>query len=136
MHSGKVCSCHCPENAEQDNVNPELRETRAKGVSQGIRAAKYTTATGQGISAWPLAWPSCSNIFRFFDFEQPLLPQIIRSKMPEALYPVPEGLVRGNKTVGSTLSSLRLVILACIGLSAVASRLFAVIRFESIIHEL
>lgn len=36
----------------------------------------------------------------------------------------------------TVLSLLKLVILASIGSAAFASRLFAVIRFESIIHEL
>ena len=36
----------------------------------------------------------------------------------------------------ATLSLLRLIILGCICGAAVSSRLFAVVRFESIIHEL
>lgn len=47
-------------------------------------------------------------------------------------YPMPH---LGKETVDNTQSFLRFVILACIAGASVASRLFAVIRFESVIHE-
>jgi len=52
-----------------------------------------------------------------------------------ALYPAPAAISSRNATSQNTLTALKWTILACIGISAVASRLFAVIRFESIIHE-
>lgn len=53
--------------------------------------------------------------------------------MPEA-YPLPTNL--SPATVANTTSLLRIVTLALISGAAIASRLFAVINFESIIHEL
>jgi len=53
--------------------------------------------------------------------------------MPTA-YPLPTNLSPG--TVTNTTSLLRIVALALISGAAIASRLFAVINFESIIHEL
>ncbi|KAF9465592.1 oligosaccharyl transferase STT3 subunit [Collybia nuda] len=52
--------------------------------------------------------------------------------MPEA-YPLPSNL--SSATVTNTASLLRIVTLALISGAAIASRLFAVINFESIIHE-
>jgi dolichyl-diphosphooligosaccharide--protein glycosyltransferase len=49
-------------------------------------------------------------------------------------YPLPTGL--SPATVNNTASLLRIVALALISGAAIASRLFAVINFESIIHEL
>lgn len=49
-------------------------------------------------------------------------------------YPVPEYI--SPATINNTQSLLRFVILGLISAAAVASRLFAVIRFESVIHEL
>lgn len=53
--------------------------------------------------------------------------------MPTA-YPLPTNLSPG--TVANTTSLLRIAALALISAAAIASRLFAVINFESIIHEL
>lgn len=53
--------------------------------------------------------------------------------MPAA-YPLPKDL--SPATVANTASLLRIVALALISGAAIASRLFAVINFESIIHEL
>ena len=53
--------------------------------------------------------------------------------MPAA-YPLPSDL--SPATVANTASLLRIVALALISGAAIASRLFAVINFESIIHEL
>jgi len=53
--------------------------------------------------------------------------------MPAA-YPLPSDL--SPATVTNTASLLRIVALALISSAAIASRLFAVINFESIIHEL
>lgn len=53
--------------------------------------------------------------------------------MPEA-YSLPTNL--SPATVANTTSLLRIVTLALISGAAIASRLFAVINFESIIHEL
>lgn len=53
--------------------------------------------------------------------------------MPTA-YPVPSNVSPG--TVTNTASLIRIVALALISGAAIASRLFAVINFESIIHEL
>lgn len=47
-------------------------------------------------------------------------------------YPVP---ILSQTTLSNTKSLLRILILASIAGAAVSSRLFAVIRFESIIHE-
>jgi len=52
--------------------------------------------------------------------------------MPAA-YPLPSDL--SPATVANTASLLRIVALALISGAAIASRLFAVINFESIIHE-
>jgi dolichyl-diphosphooligosaccharide--protein glycosyltransferase len=49
-------------------------------------------------------------------------------------YPVPEYI--SPATINNTSSLLRFVILGLISAAAIASRLFAVIRFESVIHEL
>lgn len=49
-------------------------------------------------------------------------------------YPLPKNL--SQETVTNAESFLRLVILGLIAGAAIASRLFAVIRFESVIHEL
>ena len=49
-------------------------------------------------------------------------------------YPIPKRI--SHATVINTESLLRFVILGLISAAAVASRLFAVIRFESVIHEL
>jgi dolichyl-diphosphooligosaccharide--protein glycosyltransferase len=49
-------------------------------------------------------------------------------------YPLPKGI--SAETINNTESLLRFVILALISGAAIASRLFAVIRFESVIHEL
>lgn len=49
-------------------------------------------------------------------------------------YPLPSGL--SPATVTNTASLIRIVTLALISGAAIASRLFAVINFESIIHEL
>ena len=49
-------------------------------------------------------------------------------------YPLPRGI--SAETINNTESLLRFVILALISGAAIASRLFAVIRFESVIHEL
>jgi len=49
-------------------------------------------------------------------------------------YPVPSDI--SPATVKNTASLLRIVALALISGAAIASRLFAVINFESIIHEL
>lgn len=51
---------------------------------------------------------------------------------PETAWPLPE---IPAHTIDNTQSLLRFVILAFITGAAVASRLFAVIRFESVIHE-
>lgn len=53
--------------------------------------------------------------------------------MPAA-YPLPTDL--SPATVKNTASLLRIIALALISGAAIASRLFAVINFESIIHEL
>ena len=53
--------------------------------------------------------------------------------MPTA-YPLPTDL--SPATVKNTASLLRIIALALISGAAIASRLFAVINFESIIHEL
>jgi hypothetical protein len=53
--------------------------------------------------------------------------------MPAA-YPLPSDL--SPTTVANTASLLRIIALALISSAAIASRLFAVINFESIIHEL
>lgn len=53
--------------------------------------------------------------------------------MPTA-YPLPEKL--SATTVANTASLLRIIALGLISGAAIASRLFAVINFESIIHEL
>jgi hypothetical protein len=53
--------------------------------------------------------------------------------MPTA-YPVPSNVSQG--TVANAASLIRIVALALISGAAIASRLFAVINFESIIHEL
>lgn len=53
--------------------------------------------------------------------------------MPTA-YPLPTNL--SPTTVNNTASLIRIVALALISGAAIASRLFAVINFESIIHEL
>ena len=49
-------------------------------------------------------------------------------------YPVPTNV--SPSTINNTASLLRIVALTLIGGAAIASRLFAVINFESIIHEL
>lgn len=49
-------------------------------------------------------------------------------------YPIPSHL--SPSTINNTESLLRFVILALICGAAIGSRLFAVIRFESVIHEL
>jgi dolichyl-diphosphooligosaccharide--protein glycosyltransferase len=49
-------------------------------------------------------------------------------------YPVPDYI--SPATINNTQSLLRFVILGLISGAAIASRLFAVIRFESVIHEL
>jgi uncharacterized membrane protein YqhA len=49
------------------------------------------------------------------------------------VYPLPEV---SPGTVKNTLSLLRILALALISGAAIASRLFAVVNFESIIHEL
>jgi dolichyl-diphosphooligosaccharide--protein glycosyltransferase len=49
-------------------------------------------------------------------------------------YPVPEYI--SPSTINNTQSLLRFVILGLISAAAIGSRLFAVIRFESVIHEL
>lgn len=49
-------------------------------------------------------------------------------------YPVPSGI--SPSAINNTESLLRFVILALISAAAIGSRLFAVIRFESVIHEL
>jgi len=49
-------------------------------------------------------------------------------------YPLPTNL--STATVTNTASLLRIVALGLISAAAIASRLFAVINFESIIHEL
>jgi dolichyl-diphosphooligosaccharide--protein glycosyltransferase len=49
-------------------------------------------------------------------------------------YPLPHGI--SPEAINNTESLLRFVILGLISGAAVASRLFAVIRFESVIHEL
>jgi len=53
--------------------------------------------------------------------------------MPTA-YPVPSNVAPA--TVANTASLIRIVALALISGAAIASRLFAVVNFESIIHEL
>ncbi|EIW72164.1 hypothetical protein TREMEDRAFT_41550 [Tremella mesenterica DSM 1558] len=54
-------------------------------------------------------------------------------KLTHLAYPLPVGL--SHEVVDNTASLLRFVILALICGAAVGSRLFAVIRFESVIHE-
>ena len=49
-------------------------------------------------------------------------------------YPLPRQI--SPTTINNTQSLLRFVILALISAAAIGSRLFAVIRFESVIHEL
>ena len=49
-------------------------------------------------------------------------------------YPLPSGL--SQETVSNTASLIRIVALILISGAAIASRLFAVVNFESIIHEL
>lgn len=49
-------------------------------------------------------------------------------------YPLPTGV--SPATVSNTASLIRIVTLSLIAGAAIASRLFAVINFESIIHEL
>lgn len=56
-------------------------------------------------------------------------PVIVR---PKTAWPLPD---IPSSTIDNTQSLLRFVILAFITGAAVASRLFAVIRFESVIHE-
>lgn len=58
--------------------------------------------------------------------------EIVEADVAEYAYPVPQ---LPKETVDNTLSFLRLAILLLICGAAVASRLFAVIRFESVIHE-
>lgn len=58
--------------------------------------------------------------------------EIIEEDVAAYAYPVPQ---LPKETVDNTLSFLRLAILLLICGAAVASRLFAVIRFESVIHE-
>ena len=50
------------------------------------------------------------------------------------VYPLPSGV--SPATVKNTVSLLRILALALISGAAIASRLFAVVNFESIIHEL
>lgn len=63
---------------------------------------------------------------------EPLSKQLDTSR-PLA-YPLPKSF--SPATIANTESLLRFVILGLIAAAAVASRLFAVIRFESVIHEL
>lgn len=49
-------------------------------------------------------------------------------------YPLPSGL--SPETVANTVALLRIVALILISGAAIASRLFAVVNFESVIHEL
>lgn len=54
------------------------------------------------------------------------------AKPPRTAWPLPDV---PAETIDNSQSFLRFVILALICGAAVASRLFAVIRFESVIHE-
>ena len=62
---------------------------------------------------------------------------IVTRRLTEGMrtaYPLPSGL--SQETVANTASLLRIVALILISGAAIASRLFAVVNFESIIHEL
>lgn len=61
----------------------------------------------------------------------PASPELPQRKLA---YPIPKRI--SHATIINTESLLRFVILGLISAAAVASRLFAVIRFESVIHEL
>lgn len=54
--------------------------------------------------------------------------------MPTTAYPLPTNI--SPATVANTASLLRIVTLSLVSAAAIASRLFAVVNFESIIHEL
>lgn len=56
------------------------------------------------------------------------------TKGRQLAYPLPRHI--SPTTVENTQSLLRIVILGLISAAAIGSRLFAVIRFESVIHEL
>ena len=60
-------------------------------------------------------------------------PRTTSPAMPMA-YPLPTNL--SPVTITNTASLLRIIALALISGAAIASRLFAIINFESIIHEL
>ena len=59
---------------------------------------------------------------------------IAKSKSQRLAYPVPDHI--SPETINNTESLLRFLILGLISAAAIGSRLFAVIRFESVIHEL
>ena len=61
-------------------------------------------------------------------------PSAAPASRTDLAYPLPKGI--SAETINNTESLLRFVILALISGAAIASRLFAVIRFESVIHEL
>ena len=59
---------------------------------------------------------------------------IFQTAVMSTAYPLPSNL--SPATVANTASLLRIVALGLISAAGIASRLFAVINFESIIHEL
>lgn len=67
---------------------------------------------------------------------QPVIdtPSAAVAKTKRLAYPVPDHI--SPETINNTESLLRFVILGLISAAAIGSRLFAVIRFESVIHEL
>ena len=64
----------------------------------------------------------------------PDIPAPALTKSKKLAYPVPDHI--SPETINNTESLLRFVILGLISAAAIGSRLFAVIRFESVIHEL
>lgn len=64
----------------------------------------------------------------------PDIPSAALTKPRKLAYPVPDHI--SPETINNTESLLRFVILGLISAAAIGSRLFAVIRFESVIHEL
>ena len=64
----------------------------------------------------------------------PKAPKETQKEKQRLAYPVPDYI--SPATINNTQSLLRFVILGLISAAAIASRLFAVIRFESVIHEL
>ena len=105
-------------------------KSRSKTPTAGPAAPAQPPPPSSAVPEPPVpSFPSADSSSSVNGSAKPVQPKVVH-----LAYPLPVGIP--HETIANTSSLLRLIILGLICGAAVGSRLFAVIRFESVIHEL